>query len=124
MNLKRNFHLGLLYLIHLLIGVDGSIDEREQSHLSTVRQKENIPDQEFLEFEREIRNKREKEVYQLGLDHINQCHDEDKLRAFVYLYKMTEVDGHVHVKEVRLLLYSTKMAGVEFEDVVARAKSV
>jgi uncharacterized tellurite resistance protein B-like protein len=124
MNLKRNFHLGLLYLIHLLIGVDGSIDEREQSHLNTVRQKENIPDQEFLEFEREIRNKREKEVYQLGLDHINQCQDEDKLKAFVYLYKMTEVDGHVHVKEVRLLLYSTKMAGVEFEDVVARAKSV
>ena len=31
---------------------------------------------------------------------------------------MSEVDGRVHVKEVRLLLYSIKMAGIEFNDVV------
>jgi hypothetical protein len=34
---------------------------------------------------------------------------------------MSEVDGRVHVKEVRLLLYSTKMTGVEFDDVVKQA---
>ncbi len=123
MSQPRDFHLGLLYMIHLLIGVDGSIDERERAHLTQVKDKEKIPDDVFVHFEQEIKNKREKEVYQLGLGHINQCSDEDKLRAFVHLYKLTEVDGQVHVKEVRLLLYSTKMAGVEFEDVVAHAKT-
>jgi hypothetical protein len=44
--------------------------------------------------------------------------------ALVHLYKLSEADGLVHVKEVRLLLYSIKMVGVEFNDVVARAKSI
>jgi len=34
---------------------------------------------------------------------------------------MSEVDGSVHVKEVRLLLYSIKSAGIEFDDVVREA---
>ena len=46
---------------------------------------------------------------------------QEKLNAFVHLYKLSEVDGSVHVKEVRLLLYSIKMAGIEFNDVVERA---
>jgi hypothetical protein len=37
---------------------------------------------------------------------------------------MSEADGTVHVKEVRLLLYSIKMTGIEFNDVVARAREV
>jgi len=40
------------------------------------------------------------------------------LKAFVTLYKISEIDGRVHVKEVRLLLYSIKMTGIEFDDVV------
>jgi hypothetical protein len=35
---------------------------------------------------------------------------------------MSEADGRVHVKEVRLMLYSIKMVGIEFDDVVKAAK--
>ena len=44
------------------------------------------------------------------------------MNAFVILYKMSEVDGRVHVKEIKLLLYSIKLAGIEFDDVVNLAK--
>ncbi len=53
---------------------------------------------------------------------INECSLEEKVSAFVQLYKMSEADGRVHIKEVRLLLYSIRQAGIEFDDVVARAK--
>jgi hypothetical protein len=52
------------------------------------------------------------------------CSDEEKLRAFVHLYKLSEADGQVHVKEVRLLLYSIRMAKIEFNEVVANAKGI
>jgi hypothetical protein len=37
---------------------------------------------------------------------------------------MSDVDGSVHVKEVRLLLYSIRAAGIEFNDVIERAKTL
>lgn len=117
------FHLGLLYLTHLLIGVDGDIDERERALLLTLQSKEKIPDSTFHQFETEVRKKKEKEVFQAGLHYINQCTEQEKLRTFVHLYRTSQVDGRVHVKEVRLLLYSTKMAGVEFEDVRKSAEA-
>jgi hypothetical protein len=52
----------------------------------------------------------------------SECTDEEKLDAFAHLYNMSEVDGSVHVREVRLLLYSIKAAGIEFNDVVNHAK--
>jgi hypothetical protein len=55
---------------------------------------------------------------------MNNCTEEEKLNAFVHLYKMSEIDGRVHIKEVRLLLYTIKNAGIEFNDVVARAKAL
>ena len=63
----------------------------------------------------------DREIYQKGIELINKCSDDEKLDAFVHLYNMSEADGTVHVKEVRLLLYSIKMADIEFNDVVARA---
>ena len=60
--------------------------------------------------------------FSLGIELINKCSDEEKLEAFVHLYKMSEVDGKVHAKEVRLMLYSIKKAKIEFSDVVGRAK--
>lgn len=118
------YQTGLLYLVHLLISVDGVIDETEKKALKKVREKENIPDSLFEEFEKMVAGKKEREIYQEGIDLINRCSEEEKLKAFVHLYKMSEVDGRVHVKEVRLLLYSIKMAGVEFDDVVAHAANV
>ena len=124
MSTNRNYQLGLLYLVHLLINADGVIDEKEESALLKVKGSEEISDDVFVQFNAEVKAKKEREIYQRGIEMINECSDEEKLNAFVHLYKMSEADGRVHVKEVRLLLYSIRLAGVEFDDVVKRAAQV
>ncbi len=121
---NKTYQIGLLYLVHLLISADGIVDENEKKALNKVKQKENIPDSLFAEFENQVATKKERDIYQEGIEMINKCTEEEKLNAFVHLYKMSEVDGRVHVKEVRLLLYSIKMAGIEFNDVVTRAAQI
>jgi uncharacterized tellurite resistance protein B-like protein len=115
------YYSGLLSLVHLLVSADGVIDENEIAALKKIKEREKIPDDIFNAFQTGLKTRKEREIYQQGIESINQCTDEEKLRAFVILYKMSEVDGRVHVKEVRLLLYSIKMAGIEFDDVVHRA---
>lgn len=119
--MNRNYQLGLLYLVHLLMSADGVVDENETQALNTIRNKERISGDVFEEFKATIMSKKGREIYQTGIDYMNRCTDEEKLRAFVILYKMSEVDGRVHVKEVRLLLYCIKVSGIEFDDVVAKA---
>jgi uncharacterized tellurite resistance protein B-like protein len=118
------FHEGLLSLVHILINADGVVNSSEQMALLKIVQKESIPQQVFENFLEDVKIKKPREVYQDGIDKINNCTEEEKLRAFVHLYKISQIDGSVHVKEVRLLLYSTKMAQVEFDDVVAEANKV
>jgi uncharacterized tellurite resistance protein B-like protein len=120
--MNKDYHLGLLYLVHLLVSADGVVDENELTALRNIRKRENISDEIFAEFEKDVRTKKEKDIYIEGIEYLNRCNDTEKLNAFVILYKMTEVDGRVHVKEVRLLLYSIKMTGIEFDDVVNKAK--
>ena len=100
------------------------IDEKERAALLKIKTLEQIPDAIFQEFERNIANQKERAIYQLGIELINECSTEEKLKAFVHLYKMSEADGSVHVKEVRLLLYSIRQAGIEFDDVVNRASQL
>jgi uncharacterized tellurite resistance protein B-like protein len=119
--MKKNYHLGLLCLTHLLICADGVVDDNEIDALKIIKKREGISDESFNEFQNIIINKKEREIYQFGIDLINRCEDSEKLNVFVTLYKLSEVDGRVHVKEIRLLLYSIKLAGVEFNDVVNRA---
>ncbi len=121
MSANKNYQLGLLHLVHLLISADGVIDEKERNAILRIKNKESISDSIYTEFENDVKTKTEKDIYQQGIALINECTDEEKLNAFVHLYKLSEVDGNVHVKEVRLLLYSIKMAGIEFNDVIQRA---
>ncbi len=116
--------LGLLYIAHLLISSDGIIDAKEYEALSKIKYKESIPDSLFKEFEIAVKGKKERDIYTEGIDLLNGCPDEEKVNAFIHLYKLSEVDGRVHVKEVRLLLYTIKSAGIEFNDVVARANAL
>lgn len=118
---NKNYQLGLLHLVHLLISADGVIDEKERNAILLIKNKEHISDSIYTEFEHEVKTKTEKDIYQQGISLINECSTEEKLNAFVHLYKLSEADGNVHVKEVRLLLYSIKMAGIEFNDVIQRA---
>lgn len=124
MTTNKNYHLGLLLLVHLLINVDGDLDESERAALASIIQKEGIPEDIVTEFEQSVTNTSERDIYHRGIQLLNKCTDDDKIMALVHLYKLSEADGLVHVKEVRLLLYSIKMVGVEFNDVVARAKSI
>lgn len=121
--MNKDYQFGLLYLAHLLMSADGVIDEKEEAALMRITSKEQISDNTFREFSNSVRALKEKEIYQQGIEMLNKCSDSEKLNAFVHLYKMSEVDGTVHVKEVRLLLYSIKMASIEFNDVVEKAKS-
>lgn len=123
MSTNNYYHLGLLFLVHLLINVDGELDESERAALTTIVERENIPSELYESFEKEVSSISERERYQRGIQLLNKCNDEEKLSALVHLYHLSEADGRVHVKEVRLLLYSIKMVGVEFNDVVARAKA-
>lgn len=118
---RTDYQLGLLYLVHLLISADGVVDESEEKQLLKICEKESIPAEVFSEFKTQVTGSKDREIYHKGIELINKCSDEEKLDAFVHLYKMSEADGTVHVKEVRLLLYSIKMADIEFNDVVARA---
>jgi uncharacterized tellurite resistance protein B-like protein len=120
--MNKNYQLGLLYLVHLLVSADGVVDDNELAALQTIKAREGINDDTFKEFERDVLVKKEKEIYQRGIEMLNLCDDAQKLKAFVTLYKISEIDGRVHVKEVRLLLYSIKMTGIEFDDVVNHAK--
>jgi uncharacterized tellurite resistance protein B-like protein len=121
MDPDKTYQLGLLYLIHLLINADGVVNENEERALKKIRESEKISGEIYQEFLNSVKQKKPKDVYQAGIALINECDDKKKLEAFVHMYKLSEVDGSVHVKEVRLLLYSVKMAAIEFNDVVAAA---
>ncbi|GIV37020.1 MAG: hypothetical protein KatS3mg032_1399 [Cyclobacteriaceae bacterium] len=122
--MNTNYQLGLLYLVHLLVGVDGQIDDREQKAINTLRRSENIDDALYHRFAAEAAQKSEREIYHSGIEYMNNCTDQERLRAFAILYRLSEADGRIHVKEVRLLLYSIKASGVEFNDVVKEAEKV
>jgi hypothetical protein len=117
-----NYQLGLLHFAHLLVSVDGFVDEREKKAMKNLWTEEQIPEQVYKQFEQTIKPKSEREVFQEGVSFLNQCSEQEKLCALVHLYRMAEADNLVHVKEVRLLLYSLKATKVEFEDVVLTAR--
>lgn len=122
--MTSSYHLGLLYLVKLLIDADGFADENELNALRLIKNRENISDQTFQTFEESMHTLKERDVYDRGIDLISQCSQEEKLQAFATLYRLAEVDGCVHVKEIKLLLYSIRTAGLEFDAVVNYAKGM
>ena len=121
--MDQPYPFGLLSLTHLLIGADGTIDSHELNAMEIIRKRENISDDFFNRFQEYLKDRSERDIFHDGINAINKCTPEEKLKVLVILYKLSEVDGRVHVKEIRLLLYSIKMAGIEFQDVVNKALS-
>lgn len=119
--MNDHYHQGLLHLTHLLIGADGNVDKTEINALKKIRQVEKIPDDIFKAFQELVKGKTEKEIYKTGMALVNKCNKEEKLRTFATLYRLSEVDGNVHVKEIKLLMYAIELAGIEFDDVVQAA---
>lgn len=122
--MSKNYQTGLLHLVQLVISADGVIDRREEEAFEKIRKAENISDEVYNTFIQEARQKKERDIYMDGISLINSCDDEEKVRAFVHLYKLSESDVKVHVKEIRLLLYSVKLSGIEFNDVVEKARHI
>jgi uncharacterized tellurite resistance protein B-like protein len=117
-----NYQLGLLYLSHILISADGIIHDEEQKALVRFKEEEKIPQQVYDEFQRDVQSKKLSVIYQRGLDMINQCTVEEKKKAFTHLFKLCAVDGSIHVKEVKLLLYSAKLTDADLKDVMAASE--
>ena len=121
--MDTNYQLALLYFVHLLIGADGVEDEKEVEALQHIKQQERIPESIFGDFSNKIASSTERDIYQIALDHLTKCPAPEKLKVFATLYRLSEVDGRVHTKEIKLLIYSIKDAGIEFNDVVDYAKA-
>lgn len=121
---NTHFKNSLLLLSYLIMYADGELDELETKAIQKICAHEGISDDELKQFLEEAKNMREKDIYYKGLEEIHYCSDEDKIRIFAWLYLISEVDGNVHVKEVRFLLYSAKKAGIEFDDVVKESKNL
>jgi uncharacterized tellurite resistance protein B-like protein len=122
MNANVNFQLGLLHFVHLLANVDGVVDERERKAMWSIKDEEKIADSVFHEFEQRIATEKEQDIYKEGVDLLNSCSEEERLCAFVHLYRLAEADENIHIREVRLLLYGIKEAKIEFEDVLMSAR--
>lgn len=124
MEANPKYQLALLYLTHLVIGADGEIDENEMKALNVIKLQEHISDETIAQFKTDVPDMRERDIYFDGIEFLNACSEKEKLRAFALLYKLTEADGKVHIKEVRFLLYAAKSAGLNFDDVTAEAEKM
>lgn len=115
---SQSYATGLLALITVLTNSDGEISEKELEYVEKIRVAEGISLPLFNAIRESILGKPEREVYQIGIDSINACSEEEKLRAFVKMYQMAQADGVIHVKEVRLLLYAVKITNVDLNTVM------
>lgn len=121
MNTSLNFQLGLLHFVHLLANVDGVIDDRERKAMWSIKDEEKIADAVFHDFEKKIQTEKPQKIYEEGVELLNSCSEEERLTAFVHLYRLAKSDQNIHIREVRLLLYGIKEAKIEFDDVMLSA---
>lgn len=121
MNQNNNFQLGLLHLVHLIVNVDGHIDDREREAMKKIREEENIPETLYQEFEQKATTAAEESIYEDGIAYLSKCSDEERLVVFVHLYKLAEADSTITSKEIRFLFYGLKETKLSFEDVVMSA---
>jgi len=119
-----NYQLGLLHFVHLLVNHNQGIDEREKEAFRELQREEEIPDALVQAFQHTLSTKSERELFQYGIHLLNLCNDQEKLCALAQLYQLAERDNQIHVKEVRLLLYSLKSTDIDFEDVEMTARLV
>jgi hypothetical protein len=116
-----NYHKGLLFVTYLLINSDKEISDNELYYLHKMRVEEGISDDVFTEHFKSLLGKDEREIYQIGIDAINLCSDDQKVKAFTLLYQMALSDKVLRVKEVRFILYAIKLAQVDINTIVERA---
>jgi hypothetical protein len=82
-----------------------------------IKKEEGIDDASFLEFSRSIAHINQQDIFNRGLKLLNNCTEDEKLCAFVYLFQLAEADTSISMKETRLLISALKAANVDFNDV-------
>lgn len=117
-----HYQNSILLLSFLLMNADGVLEDSETDAISKICKYEKIPKDTWSQFLDEVTDYSEKQVYDLGIEEVSNLGDENKLKVFAWLHRISEADGNVHVKEVRFLLYSIRKAGIEFEDVLRVSK--
>jgi len=115
--MKKDYHLALLHFVHMLINTDNHIDDREMDLILKIKKEEGIDDASFLEFSRSIAHINHQDIFNRGLKLLNNCTEDEKLCAFVYLFQLAEADTSISMKETRLLISALKAANVDFNDV-------
>ena len=116
-NQNSQFQLGLLHFAHVLMNVDGSIDQRERDVLNKIKNEEKISDKIFSYFVESVEGKKGREIYEEGVEMLNRCTEQERLSAFVYLYRLAAADNNFHEKEIKLLLYALESTNISLEDV-------
>lgn len=124
MSKMNDKQLAILYLTHLLVYSDGEYDEREKDAILRICDKEGISIEDYQRFHLDTLDLSEREIFDRGVDHIEASSEEDKIKVFVWLYKLSEADGIVHAKEVRFLLYSLRRASLDLDDIKISAAKV
>ena len=107
-------------MVHLLVTVDGHIDDRERAAILAIKKEENIMFF-FMISKRKPKLPLDSKFNLDGIEYLNVCSDDEKLAAFVHLYKLAEADTSISNKEVRFLLYGLKVTTLSFEDVILSA---
>ena len=120
----ENRQQAILYLTYLLVYSDGEFVDKERHGIKYICQQEGISEGEYEDFINNSQGSSERKLFENGIDLIEKCSNEDRIRAFSWLYKLSEVDGKVHAKEVRFLLYSLRRASVDFEEVKTVAQAM
>jgi uncharacterized tellurite resistance protein B-like protein len=118
---NTNLQLGLLHLVHLLVNVDGHVDERERKAIEHIRAEENITDSVYREFEQKVAAGSADSIYEQGMAYLAKCSDDERLTVFVHLYKLAGADSSISSKEIRFLFYGLKETKLSFEDVILSA---
>lgn len=121
---QNNYFEALLFTLRVIVYADGVFDEEEVSAIKEICKQEEISDAYYDDFCERTKGFSEKQMYQSGIDMIQECSNEEQLNVFAWLYKIAEVDGKVHVKEVRFLLYSLRNTDIEFDQVEELAKQL
>lgn len=120
----ENRQQAILYLTYLLVYSDGEFDDKERHGVKYICQQEGISDSDYENFLISCQESSERKLFENGVDLVEKCSYEDKIGIFSWLYKLSEVDGTVHAKEVRFLLYSLRRASVDFDEVKAVAQAM
>jgi hypothetical protein len=117
----NHYHNSILLFSYLIVNSDGILDVNEKIAMRKICEFESIQENYLLDFIAEVAGHPERKIFDMGHEEIENCTEEEKIKVFAWLNRLSEVDGDVHVKEVRFLLYSIKRAGIEFEDVIEAA---